>query len=497
MDLAAVNSEPVDVLHLSLEELTTLNMRRLKDYRVLERAGNSVLYRDKWRAEGIRSEKIETYEDLTRIPFITSRELRKAIDEEPIDKVLCTDSVVHWFCTNGTTGMPKWMPYGQRDVDLFLDIRDRAYSVLPSSAGVRSLTITAPAPFVEDAMSGFLMVRGMLTNTQGGGLQVCLTEKARDEAVEFALGLKPNVLCSFPSFAVRFAETVEEKAPEVARRRFSKDHSLRNLTKYLVTRVKKIRPKDLSRFRWGLFGGEPLDPYREVLRRAFDLEPYEIYLFTEFMCPAVECSMHDGMHLWMDICIPEIIPESELERERRNDTYVPKAVPLWKAKDGQKGEYVLTTFGDALPLVRYRFGDLMEVISTERCRCGITHPRIKVPRRCDSTICLGITRFPASQLDEKLLAVTPYGKARRWQLEVTRERYHPKPIIRVEPSGKIEDTVSFLKEVSNRLRELEILRAGIENKVLAEPVVILEEKISDEGRLVTEKGRIIYEGDSR
>jgi len=27
--------------------------------------------------------------------------------------------------------------------------------------------------------------------------------------------------------------------------------------------------------------------------------------------------------------------------------------------------------------------------------------------------------------------------------------------------------------------------------------VILEEKISDEGRLVTENGRIIYEGDSR
>jgi len=57
-----------------------------------------------------------------------------------------------------------------------------------------------------------------------------------------------------------------------------------------------------------------------------------MYLFTEFMPPAMECHMHNGMHLWLDICLPEIISELELEKETRDSTYVPKAIPLWKAE---------------------------------------------------------------------------------------------------------------------------------------------------------------------
>jgi len=215
------------------------------------------------------------------------------------------------------------------------------------------------------------------------------------------------------------------------------------------------------------------------------------------MCPTVECHMHDGMHLWMDVCLPEIIAEPELERERQNVDYVPKAIPLWKAEQGLRGEYVLTSFAEALPLIRYRSGDLIQVVGTEPCRCGITHPRIRVPRRSDTTVCLGAIRFPVEQLEEKLLAMTPYGKVQRWQLRITREGHRPKLVVRVEPFGKIVDEESFLSEISRRLRELRILRTGIENKMVLEPVVLLEERISDEGRPVTQTGRIIYEDENR
>ncbi len=47
-----------------------------------------------------------------------------------------------------------------------------------------------------------------------------------------------------------------------------------------------------------------------------------------------------------------------------------------------------------------------------------------------------------------------------------------------------------------KVKELEILRIGIENKLVAEPLIKLDEKISDKGRSVTKSGRIIYEGEN-
>jgi phenylacetate-CoA ligase len=490
-----VNCGSVDIKRLPLEQLAAISMQHLRDYKTLERASKSSLYRERWRVASVIPEAVETYKDLAKIPFITGRELRSAINEGPMEEVLCSNAVLHWLTTTGTTGASKWIPYGERDVELFMEIRDRDYSLLPIPEGVKGFAVSAPPPFAENALAGFNMIQGMLTHTQVGGVTCSVTEVEQEDEINFAFSMRPKVFAGFPSFAARLAEMIEEEAPVVAQREFGKKKSLRNLAALLLTRVKKIQPRDLSRFKWGLFGGEPLEPYREVLERVYGFEAYEMYSFTEFLPPVVECHVHDGMHVWIDLCLPEIIPLPELDKESVDNTYSPRAIPLWKAEHGMRGEYVLTTFGEALPLVRYRVADLIEVVSTSPCRCGITHPRIKVLRRSDDTICLGAIRFPASQLDEKLLAETRFGRARRWQLKISREGYRPKLIIRVEPCGKIADEGSFLKEISSRLHELEILALGVENGLVAKPVIVLEERITDEGRRVTKTGRVIYEGE--
>lgn len=486
---------PSDVMHLTLDQLAALSLQRLKGSRTLERAAKSVLYREKWKAAGIAAEEIITYDDFARIPYITGRDVRKAMNEYPIEDVLCSNAVIHWFSTTGTTGTSKWIPYGRKDIELFLEIRDRYYKYIPPLEGSKCFAVSTPAPFAENGISAFERIRAMMTHAQREGVDICFTRADDEDAFKFALGMKPNFIAAWPSFAARFAEMIAERAPEVARQELHRHRSVRNLVAYFTTRVKKIRPKDLSKYKWGLFGGEPLDPYREILRNDFGLDPYEFYQFTEFMCPAVECNVHDGMHLCMDVCLAEIISERELVRESQDRDYTPKAIPLWKAERGLRGEYVTTSFGEALPLVRYRSGDFIRVVSTEPCQCGITHPRIKVLRRSDTTVCLGTVRFPVEQLEEKLLAMTPYGKAQRWQLRIAREGYRQKPLIRLEPCGEITDRVFFMKEISRRLGELEILKIAVENRMVVEPVVILEERISDEGRSVTPQGRIIYEGE--
>lgn len=327
------------------------------------------------------------------------------------------------------------------------------------------------------------------------GITIALTQTDDEEVFNFTFDTKPNVMLAFPSLAARLAEIIEEAAPATMKKQFMEHKTPKNFLLYLITRIKKIHPKDLCTFRWGLFGGEPLDPYREVLQRMYGIEPYEMYTFTEFMPPAVECHMHQGMHLWLDISLPEIILEDEIEKERNDPTYVPKAIPLWKAKEGQRGEYVLTTFGEALPLVRYRFGDLIEVVGMEPCGCGYTHPRIKVPRRADiSVISLGAIRFPFRQLEEKALAKTSYGQAKRWQLEIKREGHRPHLTIRLEPNEEISSHEMFVEEISRLVRELDVIKTGLDNKILAEPNIAVEALLC-RGKQATVAGSVIFEGE--
>lgn len=477
--------------NLPLGDLAKLSFDNLKKYEVIERASHSSLYRYKWKNAGIDPRSVESYENFTKIPFLLSKELRSALYGNPIGDILCS-KVVHWFCSTGTTGVPKWIPYGKRDIELFMQIRDRTYSLLPGMNNVRGLVVSTPSPFVEDGLVGLNLIRGAQNKNIMEGVTVCVSESSNEEILNFALDIKPNVIVAFPGFAARFAEIVAEKAPQVAKMRFVKKKTAKNALLYFVTRFKKVKPKDISKFKWGLFGGEPLDPYREILSEAFGLESYEMYLFTEFMPPTAECCMHDGMHVWLDACLPEMIPEAELEIENRDPKYVPKAIPLWEASKGQRGEYVLTTFGDALPLVRYRLGDLIEVVGTERCGCGFSHPRIKVPRRSDvSAICLGSIRFACSSLDDKILSETKYGKVRKWQAEICRSEYRPKLILRVEPFEDLPNKESFVKELLGRILELEILKTGVDNGLLAEPEVLIGSFL-DGGREATKAGSVVY-----
>jgi phenylacetate-coenzyme A ligase PaaK-like adenylate-forming protein len=92
----------------------------------------------------------------------------------------------------------------------------------------------------------------------------------------------------------------------------------------------------------------------------------------------VDCASHSGAHLWQDACIAEIIPQAELQREKASPGCVPDAVFLPDAAPGLTGELVITNFAEALPLVRYRTGNMVEVPAEPSCACGSSAPRVRV-----------------------------------------------------------------------------------------------------------------------
>jgi phenylacetate-CoA ligase len=79
--------------------------------------------------------------------------------------------------------------------------------------------------------------------------------------------------------------------------------------------------------------------------------------------------------------------------------------------DGEQGELVITSLTrEALPVVRFRTGDLTHVVSRDVCSCGRTHLRIAPIRgRVDDMLIVkGVNFFPR-QVEQALMAIPGVG----------------------------------------------------------------------------------------
>ena len=153
-----------------------------------------------------------------------------------------------------------------------------------------------------------------------------------------------------------------------------------------------IDPKILS-LKVGLFGGEP---WSEAMRREIEnrlwISATDNYGLSEIIGPGVagECQHKDGMHIFEDAFLPEIIDP---------DT---GAV----LSPGSVGELVLTTLTkEALPMIRYRTRDITS-LDYSPCACGRTMVRMKktMGRSDDMLIIRGISVF-SSQIEEVLFSI--------------------------------------------------------------------------------------------
>jgi phenylacetate-CoA ligase len=168
---------------------------------------------------------------------------------------------------------------------------------------------------------------------------------------------------------------------------------------------------------------------------------------------AFECARQDGLHLWEDSYILEMIDP---------DTLAP--VP-----DGQEGELVLTTLNrQATPLLRYRTKDLSRIDGTP-CPCGRTHRRIaRIKGRTDDMLIInGVNMYP-SQVEEVLMRTPEVGT--NYQIVLEKHGAMDKLTVKTEISSKMfTGDIQALDQLKARLKDH--LRAAI----LINPVVELHE----------------------
>jgi phenylacetate-CoA ligase len=488
-----------DIECAPVEKLAALLEARLAETDVFMRAARSPLYAERWRKAGIDPAAIKSYADLQRVPFTNSGNLRDAQTAHHPDELICSDQRPrYWVSTSGSTGVSKWIPIGGPDLEAARQVGFRHSLFIreqPITEDDVTFGVSAPAPFMSDT----LIWPGAINNLRGDGPLGLLGEvvafsfERGVEGVGMALKRKVSVFIAFPSLVMKIAEGLSESAPRLAARQLREKFSLLNLVLYLITRVHKVRAHDLVRVHTGLFAGEPLDPYREALYSAWGLKhSYNIYTFSELQIGIQECSAHDGLHVWMDVMLPEIIMQSDLEREREDPSYVPPSQPLWTAKAGDEGELVLTTFTPTFPLVRWRTSDLVRVHGTDPCQCGRTHPRVHFLQRSDDLVNLGVIRFSVFTLKEKLDAISRPAAVARWQLVVSRAGYKPLLAVLVAPQGPVDEE-QMKQAVRAAVDQIDVLRTGWQNGLVSEPAVRI---VPDLGERLSTSGKfrpLVYE----
>lgn len=463
------------------------------------RAARSPLYRGRWQVAGVDPAAIRSYASLQAVPFTTPADLRVAQATHHPDEFVCSETRPrYWLSTSGSTGVPKWIPVGLKDLDLARQVGYRLayFSDRPATLKDAVFGVSAPAPFVSDTALWAPLINELREDSVSDVIQMETIGFSFERAVEgvgMALKRRATVSIGFPSLLMRVAEGITESAPREAERALKQRFSLLNLLVYLVTRVHRVRPRDLIRVHSGIFSGEPLEPYRRALFETWGLEnAYDLYGFTEYGIGSCECWAHDGLHVWIDVALPEIISQADLDREREEPGFVPPARPLWSARRGDEGELVLTYFGDCFPLVRWRTGDLIHVCGSDPCRCGRTHPRVWLLQRSDDLVNLGIIRFSTFALQAKLEAIARPAPVARWQLRIGRQGYKPLPTILVRPAAPVDEG-EMIAAVESAAAEVEVFRMGWENGVVCRPVVKI---VPDLGESLSTSGKfrpLVYE----
>ena len=151
----------------------------------------------------------------------------------------------------------------------------------------------------------------------------------------------------------------------------------------------------------------------------------DIYGLSEVMGPGVSAECVEGRagaHVNEDHFLVEVV-------EPRSGEPVP---------DGDTGELVFTTLTkEALPLLRYRSGDLAS-LTREPCACGRTFARMSrvLGRTDDMLIIRGVNVFP-SEIERALLAVPEL--APHYQLVVDRPGHLDELTVQVE--GTVDATL--------------------------------------------------------
>jgi phenylacetate-CoA ligase len=403
------------------EERGELQRRRLADLVARLRTIDSPYWREK--LAGVADDA-----ELAELPFTTKAEL---LDQYPYGLLAVPlEQTVRLHASSGTRHKPTIVAYTARDVEIFADVNARSIACAGGT----------PEDVLHVAYGYGLFTGGLGLHYGGERLGATVVPASGGNSgfqVQLLADLGARGICCTPSFCYLLAERAREEG--------------------VLNRI---------RLEYGVLGAEPWsEALRQKVEEAWgEFDACDIYGLSEVIGPGVAMECREGkgaLHVFDDHFLPEVVdPESG------------------EPTDGI-GELVLTTLTkEALPVVRYRTGDVTQFVD-EPCGCGRTHKRIaRFSGRVDDMLIIrGVNVFPsaieAALLDDPALAG-------QYAIVVDRRGLMPQLEVHAELAEDGADCESVAAGLRERLHERLLLHVGV---VVGEPGSIPRQEIGKAKRV--------------
>lgn len=339
----------------SVDQLRQIQTDRLKRV-VAHLYAKSPYQRARFDAIGLKPGDIKSADDITKLPWMDKCTFR---DSYPMG-LSCVEpkDVAEIHMSSGSTGTPVVMPYTLADLHQWGQCMARCLVM----AGTRKGDVVQITPSLGLFNGGFGFYHGA---RELGCLIVPTGAGNTPRQINLARDFKTRVLTGVVSYGIRVMEVMEEM---------------------------KAKLPDLK---IGIFGAETFsDAMKQKLRSGLGIEVYDIYGMTETGGVGTlgqDCCDHSGNHVWEDHYIVEVLDPA---------TQTP-------VRDGEVGELTITSLTrEALPVLRFRTGDLTRVLSRGKCACGRTHLKTApiTGRVDDMLIVKGVNFFP-KQVEQALMEI--------------------------------------------------------------------------------------------
>lgn len=340
---------------LPVQDIKRLQVQRLRE--TIKRAEAIPFYQERVNTALVHPDKIVSLDSIRFLPFTTKGDLRKNFPYGLLAVPL--EECVRVHASSGTTGSAVAVLHTENDIETWSNLVARClYGV-----GVRRSD-------VFQNIAGYGLFTGGLGFHYGaqkvGALVIPASAGNSKRQVNLMIDFGTTVIHIMPSFALYLIRVFENMG---------------------------IDPIKDTKLRIMFLGAEPhSEETRKRIEELYGVDAYNSYGLSEMNGPGVsfECHLKEGLHIWEDSFIVEII-------DPKGDEPVPP---------GATGELVYTTLArEAMPLIRYRSGDLAYFFSAP-CSCGRTHRRIsRIQGRVDDMIIWkGVNIFPM-QIESVLMDI--------------------------------------------------------------------------------------------
>jgi len=217
-------------------------------------------------------------------------------------------------------------------------------------------------------------------------------------------------------------------------------HLLKNRPRRIFRKEGELLPKDLWSVKGIVAWGTDSEAFEHRTYQNWNKPMFQFYGSSEAGLIAMQDWRKDTMAFLPDSVFLEFIPREETEREEN-----PSTVLVDELEDGKVYELVITGFY-GMPLLRYRQGDLIEVVRQHDAETGDL-PRLMVHNRADDVIDLfGIARLNTKAISEAIeLTEIPLPE---WTIR--KEYEQSKPVLRLY--AEIEDA-RLVPDLERRLNK--------------------------------------------